>query len=93
MDKAGISRAIEALLRKNLAERHIDPAHARRRIVAITPAGRRTMKRVLPFAMRERASILRLLSANERTVLDSAFAKLTAALLEGIAAEPAARAA
>jgi DNA-binding MarR family transcriptional regulator len=93
MDKAGISRAIEALLSKSLAERHIDPAHARRRIVAITPAGRRTMKRVLPFAMREQASMLRLLSEDERIVLDNAFAKLTAALLEGIAAEPTAGAA
>ncbi len=91
MDKAGISRAIEALLGKGLAERHAHPAHAKRRIVAITPAGRRAMKKVMPDALREQAALLLLLTEAERTTFDAVLGKLTAALLEGSAATSAAR--
>ena len=80
MDKAGISRAVEMLLGKGLAQRHAHPANAKRRIVAITPAGRRAMRKVLPLALREQAALLRLLSAQERTMLDGVLSRLTQAL-------------
>jgi DNA-binding MarR family transcriptional regulator len=83
MDKAAISRAVDALLEKGYAERHADPANAKRRIVAITPAGRRVMRKVLPQAHREQARLLRLLDENERVVLEAVMAKLTNALLNG----------
>lgn len=89
MDKAAISRAVDVLLGKGLAERHEHPAHAKRRIVAITPAGRRTMRKVQPLAMREQAALLRLLSDDERSVLGTAIAKLTRALLDGASADKA----
>jgi DNA-binding MarR family transcriptional regulator len=82
MDKGGISRSIQALLRKGLAERHTHPANAKRRIVAITPSGRRTMKRVLPHALREQATLLRMLTQAERTMLDSVLSRLTSLLLD-----------
>jgi DNA-binding MarR family transcriptional regulator len=89
MDKAAISRAVDVLLGKGLAERHEHPAHAKRRIVAITPAGRRTMRKVQPHAMREQAALLRILSADERSAFGAAIAKLTQALLDGAAADGA----
>ena len=81
MDKAAISRAVDSLLAKGYTERHTDPAHAKRRIVAITPAGRRLMRKVLPQAQREQAALLRLMSPDERQVLDVVLARLTHVLL------------
>lgn len=87
MDKAAISRAVDALLHKGYVERHVDPAHAKRRIVAVTPAGRRVVRKVLPAAQREQAALLRVLSVEERQGLDVALTKLTQALLERSAAD------
>lgn len=86
MDKAAISRAVDALLDKGYAERHADPANAKRRIVAITPAGRRVMRKVLPQAHKAQAALLRLLDENERVMFGAVMAKLTNALLDGAAA-------
>jgi DNA-binding MarR family transcriptional regulator len=83
MDKAAISRSIDGLIEKGYAERHTDPTHAKRRIVAITPAGRRVMRKVLPLAHKEQAALLRLLSPEERELLGHVIAKLTTALLNG----------
>lgn len=83
MDKAAISRSVDTLIEKGYAERYTDPAHAKRRIVAITPAGRRVMKKVLPIAHKEQAALLRLLSPEERELLGRVITKLTAALLDG----------
>jgi DNA-binding MarR family transcriptional regulator len=80
MDKAAISRTVEGLLVKGYVERHVDPAHAKRRIVAITPAGRRLMRRVMPLANREQAAMLRLLSAQERELFGQLIAKLSGLL-------------
>lgn len=82
MDKAAISRAVALLLDRGLAERHTDPVHAKRRIVAITPAGRKLMRSVLPRALKEQARLLCLLNESERVALDAALSKLTAALLQ-----------
>jgi DNA-binding MarR family transcriptional regulator len=83
MDKAAISRTIDTLIDKGYAERHTDPTHAKRRIVAITPAGRRVMRKVMPMAHREQAALLRLLSSEERELLGHVVTKLTVALLKG----------
>ena len=87
MDKAAISRAVDSLLAKGYAERHADPANAKRRIVAITPAGRRVMRKVLPQAHQAQAALLRVLSEDERVMLEVVMAKLTNALLEGAPAD------
>ncbi len=87
MDKAAISRSIDILIAKGLAERHTDPTHAKRRIVAVTPAGRRTMRKVLPLALREQAVLLRLLGTEERVVLDKVLTRLTGALLDSAAGD------
>jgi len=86
MDKAAISRAVESLLTKGLAERHTHPANAKRRIVALTQAGRRLVRKLMPQALREQARLLHLLDAHEREVLDRALARLTHALLADEAA-------
>lgn len=85
MDKAAISRSVDTLIEKGYAERYTDPAHAKRRIVAISPAGRRVMRKVLPLAHKEQAALLRLLSPEERELFGHVIAKLTAALLNGAA--------
>ena len=81
MDKAAISRTVDRLIDKGLAERVINPAHARRRIVAATPAGRQLMAQALPVAHREQAALLRELSANECVQLGHLLHKLTNALM------------
>jgi DNA-binding MarR family transcriptional regulator len=86
MDKAAISRSVESLLSKGLAERHTHPVNAKRRIVSLTPAGRRLVRKLMPQALREQARLLRLLEARERDVLDHALARLTHALLADEAA-------
>lgn len=83
MDKAAISRAVDSLIDKGYAERHADPANAKRRIVAITPAGRRVMRKVLPQAHRAQAALLLQLDENERVMFEAVMAKLTRALLNG----------
>lgn len=80
MDKAAISRAVDSLIAQGYAERHADPTHAQRRIVSITPAGRRIVRKIMPVAQREHAALLRLLSVEERSMLDAALGKLTSAL-------------
>lgn len=89
MDKAAISRTLTVLLEKGLVQRHVDPVNARRRIVAITPAGRRLIRSVLPRALREQARLLRLLDVEERVVFDAVLSKLTAALLDTVALDGA----
>lgn len=86
MDKAAISRAVDGLQAKGYVARHVDPANAKRRIVAVTPAGRRVVRRVMPAAQREQAELLRVLTPEERQWLDLALDKLTRALLERSAA-------
>jgi len=82
MDKAAISRAVDSLIDKGLVERHVDPAHAKRRIIAVTSAGRRMLRKVFPAAQKEQAALLRMLSADERQVLDRVLMRLTDNLLE-----------
>lgn len=86
MDKAAISRSVESLLSKGLAERHTHPANARRRIVALTAAGRRIVRKLMPQALREQARLLRLLGQDELVALDRALSHLTNALLADEAA-------
>ena len=81
MDKAAISRTVDRLIDKGLAERVVDPAHARRRIVAATPAGHRLMAKALPVAHREQAALLRELTADEREQFGHLLHKLTSALM------------
>jgi DNA-binding MarR family transcriptional regulator len=86
MDKAAISRSVESLLVKGLAVRHTHPVNAKRRIVSLTPAGRRLVRKLMPQALREQARLLRLLDTEERVLLDRALARLTHALLADEAA-------
>jgi DNA-binding MarR family transcriptional regulator len=88
MDKAAISRSVDSLLARGLVARHTDPAHAKRRIVAITPAGRRLTRKVLPAAHRAQASLLRLLAPAEREAMAQAITKLTNSLLRAETSPP-----
>lgn len=81
MDKAAISRATDGLVDKGLVGRHVDPVHATRRIIAVTPAGRRLLRKIMPAAQREQAALLGALTVDERVMLDTVLAKLTDALL------------
>lgn len=96
MDKAAISRAVDSMIEKGYVDRRVDPMHAKRRIIAVTASGRRLLRKVFPAAQKEQAALLRLLSIEERQVLDRVLVRLTDTLLqaagkgEGEPAQPAA---
>ncbi len=50
IDPAHGSRAITALERKGLIERHEDPDNRRRKLISLTPAGRAKFERIWPRA-------------------------------------------
>jgi DNA-binding MarR family transcriptional regulator len=81
MDKAAISRSVDSLIDKGLVTRKADPGHAQRRIVSITAAGRKMVKKIMPVAQGHHAALLLALSPQERTVLDTALSKLTLTLM------------
>lgn len=80
LDKALVSRAVRLLDDKRLVTVEPDPGHGRRLVIAITPAGRALVDRVLPEARRHQAALLALLDADERVALYGAIHKLIAAM-------------
>lgn len=79
-DKARVSRSLQALEGRELAEVEPDPAHGKRLVCRITPRGRALYRKLMPRAQEAQASILRLLDRDERVALYSALIKLRAAL-------------
>jgi DNA-binding MarR family transcriptional regulator len=65
-----------------------DPTHAHRRIVDITPAGRKLAQSIFPQAMAEQQKLLRALSPEERRLTFSALRKLLAVYGAEIPAPP-----
>jgi DNA-binding MarR family transcriptional regulator len=80
LDKALVSRAARLLSSKGLVTVAPDPAHGRRLLIAITPAGRALHDKVLPEARDRQIALLSVLDAEERTMLYHAINKLTASL-------------
>lgn len=91
MDKAQISRALEALIARGLARRTADPTHGRRQLVQLTAQGKRLYAHAFATARRQQSELLSALTPGERAGLFSALAKLRE-LAERAGAQPAAAA-
>jgi DNA-binding MarR family transcriptional regulator len=80
MDKVRVSRAVAKLLKAGLITREADPQDRRRAILNLTSAGLEIYRQIVPLVQEVEAEIIGELSGTERTVLDSALAKIEAYL-------------
>jgi DNA-binding MarR family transcriptional regulator len=77
-DKAQATRVLRKLTSRRLVRTFADAAHKHRRIVDITPSGRKLAQAVFPEAIAEQLKLLRALSPEERRVTFNALRKLLA---------------
>lgn len=77
-DKAQATRVLRGLSARRLVRIFADAAHKHRRVVDITPSGRRMADAVFPEAMAEQMKLLRALDAEERRATFNALRKLLA---------------
>jgi DNA-binding MarR family transcriptional regulator len=77
-DKAQATRVLRGLTARRLVRTSADAAHKHRRIVDITPSGRKLAEAVLPQAIAEQQKLLHALTPQERRVTFSALRKLLA---------------
>ena len=75
MDKAYAGRLLRSLGAQSLVTVEADPAHGRRLIVAITPAGRALARRILPQARASQEQLLQVLDPQERAALYASLKK------------------
>ncbi|MBI2770884.1 MAG: winged helix-turn-helix transcriptional regulator [Burkholderiales bacterium] len=79
-DKALVSRSLQALAGRGLAQVKADPDHGKKLVCHITAKGRALYQKVLPRAQAAQADILALLGKDERVALHATLQKLRAAL-------------
>jgi len=77
-DKAQATRVLRGLNARRLVRIFADAAHKHRRIVDITPSGRRLAEAVFPEALAEQLKLLEALSPEERRTTFNALRKLLA---------------
>jgi DNA-binding MarR family transcriptional regulator len=77
-DKAQATRVLQTLSARRLVRTFADPAHKHRRIVDITPSGRKLAESVFPEAVAEQLKLLRTLSPEERRTTFNVLRKLLA---------------
>jgi DNA-binding MarR family transcriptional regulator len=87
-DKAQATRVLRGLTARRLVKIVADPTHAHRRIVDITPAGRKLAQSIFPQAVAEQQKLLRALSPEERRATFNALRKLLAVYGAEIPAPP-----
>lgn len=75
-DKALVSRSVQALAGRGLAQVKADPGHGKKLVCRITAKGRGLYQRVLPRAQAAQADILHKLEREERIALHAALVKL-----------------
>lgn len=80
MDKARVSRAVQALVERELISRSPDQQDQRAHHLRLTEAGNALLKQLLPEAQAWEASLLATLTSAERRSLLQAMAKLETAL-------------
>jgi DNA-binding MarR family transcriptional regulator len=73
---AGISRLLDDMDRRGLTARALDPLDQRRRLVTLTPAGRRWFRRLEPLVVRAGESVLGILSLTEQLQLRALLRRL-----------------
>jgi DNA-binding MarR family transcriptional regulator len=77
-DKAWVGRSVERLVAAGYVRRRPDPAHGRRRLLTLTAKGERAYAAIAAAAQRRHANVLKVLTAEEREVLERALGKLQA---------------
>jgi DNA-binding MarR family transcriptional regulator len=83
---AGISRMLHELDRRGLTARASDPLDMRRRLVTLTPAGRRWHRRLEPVVLRATGSVLGILDREEQQQLRTLLHRVIEPRLVGRAA-------
>ena len=76
MDKVAVSRAVTALLRRQLVERQIDTQDRRRSALRLTRKGSAIHRQITPLALGYERQLLGALSPAERVGLETALTKL-----------------
>ncbi len=79
-DKALVSRTVQTLVERGLAQVDADPDHGKKIVCRITPKGKALYQRVLPKAREAQVRVLELLDPQERAVLHATLLKLRKAL-------------
>jgi DNA-binding MarR family transcriptional regulator len=79
LDKMQVSRAIQSLEDRAVIRRFEAAGDRRRKIVALTAAGRSLYRRIVPLASRREAAILSGLSPQEIAQFNATMAKIAAA--------------
>ena len=73
---AGISRLLDEMDRRGLTARAADPLDQRRRLVTLTPAGRRWHRQLEPIVLRATESVLGILGLTEQYQLRTLLRRL-----------------
>ncbi|MEG0201147.1 MAG: MarR family winged helix-turn-helix transcriptional regulator [Comamonas sp.] len=76
IDKAQISRSLQPLIEREWVQRRVDPQHARRHLLSLTPQGLIHFNCVLAQARPFQAALLNALTRQERESLNQIMAKL-----------------
>nr|WP_261794566.1 MarR family winged helix-turn-helix transcriptional regulator [Comamonas testosteroni] len=82
IDKAQISRSLQPLIDRQWVLRRVDPQHARRHLLSLTPEGVANFELVLKQARPFQAALLNALTQQEREALSQIMAKLMQAAEE-----------
>ncbi len=76
MDKVAVSRAVQAMLRRGLVERTVDPSDRRRSALRLSKRGRAIHNEIVPMALDYERRLLETLTPEERAALDSLLKRL-----------------
>lgn len=79
LTKSGVTRLADRLERRGLIERHACPSDRRGQYVALTPLGRRTLRRAAPALTRRLGEIMGALSGSELAGLARSATRITEA--------------
>ena len=71
MDKVAVSRAVAALMKRNLVERATDRQDRRRATLRLSGRGRAMHARIVPLALEYEVQLCQALSAEERQTFDA----------------------
>lgn len=76
MDKVAVSRAVQAMLRRGLVERTVDPSDRRRSALRLSRRGRAIHNEIVPMAVEYERRLLQSITPEERGLLDSLLKRL-----------------
>ena len=77
-DKAWVARSVESLIAGGYVRRRPDPQHGRRLLLTLSAKGERAYAAIAAAAQRRHDNVLKVLTAEERRVLEGVLGKLQA---------------